>query len=336
MATETKLAYVVGLAFIICFAVILARRGQHPPLGENGLDRVPIIDLGTVSGGPVPPAVKRSTSGGPIGGAEEVVSSAASAASDDVLSGATLRDRPSSHPSASSGVTKALGAMTREASEKLDALINGAAGRRSTGESAPSAELPEGAVASHTSAGNGDALLTSDAPPIILARHTVAKGETLMQIARRHYRDQWKQGIDALMVANRDILKDPNQIRIGVELTVPSLKPTSVAIVDAAAVRTGGSGPSRDRLAGGDKATGSSQTGGRGASPGLKTIEYEVRKGDTLYSIARQFMGDQSRWREIHQLNKERFPDPAMVREGAKIRVPQGDLPAGSGRKRST
>ena len=40
---------------------------------------------------------------------------------------------------------------------------------------------------------------------------------------------------------------------------------------------------------------------------------YQIKKNDRYTSIAREQLGDASRWREIYQLNKDTFPDLASL-----------------------
>ena len=49
---------------------------------------------------------------------------------------------------------------------------------------------------------------------------------------------------------------------------------------------------------------------------------YQIKTDDRYYSIAREQLGDGSRWPEIHQLNKEKFPDPGKIRPGVRIKLP--------------
>ncbi len=49
---------------------------------------------------------------------------------------------------------------------------------------------------------------------------------------------------------------------------------------------------------------------------------YQVKKGDRYTSIAREQLGDVSRWQAIFELNREKFPDPNRIREGVRIRLP--------------
>ena len=51
--------------------------------------------------------------------------------------------------------------------------------------------------------------------------HTVAKGESLSLIAKHYYKDPMKY--KHIFEANRDVLKDPDVIHPGQELTIPNV-----------------------------------------------------------------------------------------------------------------
>lgn len=46
---------------------------------------------------------------------------------------------------------------------------------------------------------------------------------------------------------------------------------------------------------------------------------YTVRKGESLYRIARKFYGDGSRWRELYEKNTATLKHPLLVPEGAVL-----------------
>ncbi len=56
------------------------------------------------------------------------------------------------------------------------------------------------------------------------------------------------------------------------------------------------------------------------APAGGKT--YVVRKGDTLYGLARKFYNDQSRWRDIYNANRDRLSSPNQLRVGMRLVIP--------------
>ncbi len=47
-----------------------------------------------------------------------------------------------------------------------------------------------------------------------------------------------------------------------------------------------------------------------------------VKRGDTLYSLARQYYNDQTQWRRIWHANRERIADPNRVRVGTSLIIP--------------
>ncbi len=50
---------------------------------------------------------------------------------------------------------------------------------------------------------------------------------------------------------------------------------------------------------------------------------YIVRKGDTLYALARRFYNDERRWRDIWQANRDKLPDPNRLAVGMTLVIPQ-------------
>jgi len=58
-------------------------------------------------------------------------------------------------------------------------------------------------------------------------------------------------------------------------------------------------------------------------APQPKTARvHTVQGGETLFSIARQYYGDQQQWRRIYQANLNRIQDPQHVRVGMKLIIP--------------
>lgn len=51
---------------------------------------------------------------------------------------------------------------------------------------------------------------------------------------------------------------------------------------------------------------------------------YQVKKGDSLSIIARDVLGDMSRWPEIAKLNN--LVEPYTIFEGAQLLLPEGDV----------
>ncbi len=49
---------------------------------------------------------------------------------------------------------------------------------------------------------------------------------------------------------------------------------------------------------------------------------YEIQKGDTLWKIAKQHLGDGNRYPEIFEANREVIKDPDLIYPGQMIRIP--------------
>jgi nucleoid-associated protein YgaU len=49
---------------------------------------------------------------------------------------------------------------------------------------------------------------------------------------------------------------------------------------------------------------------------------YEVKKGDTLWKIAKQFYGDGSLYPDIFKANQDTLTDPDKIKVGQKLRIP--------------
>ncbi len=50
---------------------------------------------------------------------------------------------------------------------------------------------------------------------------------------------------------------------------------------------------------------------------------YVVKSGDSLSKIAKELLGDASRWPEIFEANKETIKDPNLIRVGQELRIPK-------------
>lgn len=49
---------------------------------------------------------------------------------------------------------------------------------------------------------------------------------------------------------------------------------------------------------------------------------YEIKKGDTLSAIAKQRLGDATKWRAIYEANKDVIKNPDLIYPGQKIKIP--------------
>jgi LysM repeat protein len=49
---------------------------------------------------------------------------------------------------------------------------------------------------------------------------------------------------------------------------------------------------------------------------------YKIQKGDTLWSIAKEFYGTGKEWRKIYEANKDSISAPGKIKTGMEIRIP--------------
>ena len=55
---------------------------------------------------------------------------------------------------------------------------------------------------------------------------------------------------------------------------------------------------------------------------GAYTQWYEVKKGDTLWKIAKEVYGDGNLYPEIFKANQDTLSDPDKIQVGQKLRIP--------------
>lgn len=49
---------------------------------------------------------------------------------------------------------------------------------------------------------------------------------------------------------------------------------------------------------------------------------HTVAKGDTLYALARRYYGEQRRWKDIYEANRNSISDPNKIRVGQRLLIP--------------
>ena len=54
----------------------------------------------------------------------------------------------------------------------------------------------------------------------------------------------------------------------------------------------------------------------------VDTKEYVIKKGDTLWAIAKKEYGDGKQWKRIYEFNKALLPNPNRPKKGTKIKIP--------------
>ena len=145
--------------------------------------------------------------------------------------------------------------------------------------------------------------------------HIVKSGEILPYIAKHYYGPE--QGnrrivIQKLYEVNSSILKSPDHICVGQKLTIPTLNELlrTDEVVRAPSATKGVLEKISEVFVPVEKKD-------------LGSIsEYTVRKGDNLWSIAEQSLGDGNRYKEIAQLNKGRIRNANDVAVGTRLVIP--------------
>ena len=64
-------------------------------------------------------------------------------------------------------------------------------------------------------------------------------------------------------------------------------------------------------------------TGSSGPLPAGTRGIYVLRQGESLSRVANAFYGDSERWKDIVAANKDKIPDPDMVKAGTIILIPE-------------
>lgn len=141
-----------------------------------------------------------------------------------------------------------------------------------------------------------------------LVVHEVQTGDNFWKIARRYYGSgQW---FNALAAYNRDHIPDPQRMKPGMQVLVPSEAalaqqfPQLVSGVSKTPYVAPPSGPPGYSL------------DARGRP------QYRVAKGDTLSAIAERHLGRASRWRQLYGMNRDQLLDANSLTTGMLLRLP--------------
>ena len=129
-----------------------------------------------------------------------------------------------------------------------------------------------------------------------IERHRVQRGDTMATLAKQYYGST--QFAEFLISQNKQ-LADPARLRVG---EIVKIVPRST-----------------DSEPSGARPANASQTV---ATPVAR--EYRIKSGDSFYRIARDVLGDASRWNELFELNKKTVgSDPAKLKIGQVIVLPR-------------
>lgn len=345
MARETKVGLLVGLAFIICFAVILANRGRQDTIlaqfpanllmnGDSGASSGPRsgspgVDRGATTSTTFRPAGETVVDSGnrsrlARGNTPPPVSQPNSSSLSDGGGGAALRGVPprgdSTHEPVSlkqdAAADAAANASRNELAERLDRAVK---------------KVTESGADPVKTNGTADRDVRSQpavSPPG--RSHKIEKGDTLSQIALATYGTRSAPVVDAIYNANKGVLPSKHDLKVGVTLTLPDL-PSANPAADRGAKPISASPAAAPKAATGKRfdapvpmaATKPADAKPPAAKPPVASKRfYVVRENDRFASIAREQLGDSNRWKEIFDLNREKFPDPHKIRPGVRIEMP--------------
>jgi len=172
-------------------------------------------------------------------------------------------------------------------------------------------------------------------------RYIVRSGDWLSTIAEKFYGSALRYS--EIFAANRDVLKNSNEIYPGQELRIP----TTDRLKQYYTVRSGDSlskiaerffcdalkynevfAANRDIVADPNKIF----PGQRLAIPDLleSTETYTVRLNDWLSKIAKKVYGDTSKYSKIFAANRELIQDPNLIFPGQNLRITSGTIIGGS------
>ena len=336
MARETKVGLLAGLAFIICFAIILANRGRQDLIpaqltsnGETypgggvyhnakstspaaGSDRR-VVETRTPRRmrKSVPPRADRNMVAEP----QPALSESETVAAGGRRTGRTVDGPPNRTPDGTQTTQTVASTDSVEQMRGLEKRLDELSRQLRLESRSPQqpAQPPVMEASEPTSAPAASGPVRT--PPVLteVARYTVAAGDTLSAIAARSYGGKSRRLVDAIFDANRAVLSSPDQLRIGVEIIIPAVP--------------GHDRPPADRSTGRRRESKTAREPGADELPNARPFRwYQIQKNDRYISIAREQLGDASRWREIFDLNQDKFPDPGMIREGVRIKLPTVEL----------
>jgi nucleoid-associated protein YgaU len=146
-------------------------------------------------------------------------------------------------------------------------------------------------------------------------QYTVAPGDTLSKIALAHFGNKSRTSVNTIFDANRSTLASPDDLKAGLVLSLPVVE-GMVRLVNSEPPKASSPKSSKTEEA-------KNHPTKKSAEPRAATYRwYQVKKNDRYSSIAREQLGDAGRWRELHELNKDKFPNPQSIREGVRIKLP--------------
>lgn len=345
MARETKVGLLVGIGFIVCFAIILSNRAGYREIRSSlphsasaaGMIQ-PQAHTATVPEQRARDYVLR-TGGAPraadVGG-EGFMRSPSAPVPRDSERPEPLAPRSNQRPEMALAGEPAPGIGAAEHPDvPIDALDrtlewqavptgNATADGGLRSEDAEDVSSPplKPIVGTRASGPASGPVRTEPAPRPAGRAYVVQSGDTLSKIAKRFYGVCGTKTLQAIQEANRDRMPNPDLVRTGQTLILPGLDQAAPSETPRSpAARTHSAAPPND------KATHTVAPNEPTAPPKRRPSPrpwrwYQVEKGDLYGTIALKELGTSKRWKEIFELNKDVFPDPSRIRWGVRIKIP--------------
>jgi nucleoid-associated protein YgaU len=146
--------------------------------------------------------------------------------------------------------------------------------------------------------------------------YVVAKNDNLTKIARKFWSRKsggktLPQYVNLIFETNREVLKNKNSVRAGQKLQIPIEKASAPHALEETALAVADAGR-REK-----KARARKDTTARAFR------WYQVKPRDRYTKIAKEQLGNEKRWKEIYELNKNIFADPDRIRPGVRIKLPK-------------
>lgn len=213
--------------------------------------------------------------------------------------------------------TAAMPTLVAEAGRMLNEAANAPA--VAAGPSTPieivSAPAVRGAPAELVSAGADGTALAGERPASAddTQDYIVAPGDTLARICRKVWNSTDRRDVAHLLAANPQLLARPDHILVGETITIPAHR---TALPVARSASSGGAQASERR-----PATQEMVTVAAAQTDGVRW--YTIKRSDSLSSIARRLLRDESRWVEIKRLNQ--LADADKIYPGMQIKLPPID-----------
>ncbi len=143
--------------------------------------------------------------------------------------------------------------------------------------------------------------------------YTIRRGDSLSRIAKRLTGNSKNSNI--LYEANRDLLMNPHDLRIGAKIRIPT-EIYQAPVTTPAPVQKQ---PKPQQPQTGVPATESPATP---PAPEPVYTEHTVGRGESLSVIALRMLGDSERYMEIYEANRDVMRNPNSLKPGMKLRIP--------------